>query len=583
MASDQPDNARLHDLKDLLLEPERQRIAALEKRLDDPMTRAGEISRSLPDAIALSVMQDSRLSRVMQPVIDDSLKVSVRKKPKVMADAIFPALGPGIRKAISAAIMGMIQSLNQVLNHSVSVQGLKWRFEALRTGRPFAEVVLLHTLVYQVEQIFLIHSDTGIVLAHVTAEGMMVQDPDLVSGMFTAIQDFVRDSFGQDDASGEDLDTLRMGSDRSVWVERGEHALLAAVIRGTPPMELRTFYREIVEEVHLKAGEALAGFDGDTQPFALFRETLVAGLRFKAKTVQQKISPLAWLIVAALVGAMAGLPPYWWYTTRQADQEWADRLARLRNQKGVVVAAVDKAEGIYHISGLKDPLAPDPLAVLPEEARADIRATWQPFYSLDPEFILRRSQQILVPPPGVDLSFEQGRLQARGEAAQAWIRGAALRAAAIPGIAEVDFSGVANRDAKALDQAVAELMAQRLYFENNSTDLSPGQEQNIHRIRGLLGEIHKGVGITGKKIQVTIMGHTDSSGSETYNLMLSRERAGKIQDLVFPKDQPYAFINTTGVGTKIILKEEADEEDRRFNRAVTFQVETEAAPQGDPP
>ena len=78
----------------------------------------------------------------------------------------------------------------------MSKQGLKWRFEALRTRKPFAEVILLHTLVYQVEQIFLIHKDTGLTLQHVVSKAELANDPDLVSGMLTAIKDFVQDSFG---------------------------------------------------------------------------------------------------------------------------------------------------------------------------------------------------------------------------------------------------------------------------------------------------------------------------------------------------------------------------------------------------
>jgi len=106
---------------------------------------------------------------------------------------------------------------------------LKWRLEAIRTKRSFAEVVLLHTLVYRVEEIFLIHTQSGILLQHVGAEANHGKDPDLVSGMLTAIQEFVKDSFNSQ--TGEMLDTLRMDGDHSVWIEQGPHAMLAAVIR----------------------------------------------------------------------------------------------------------------------------------------------------------------------------------------------------------------------------------------------------------------------------------------------------------------------------------------------------------------
>ena len=44
-----------------------------------------------------------------------------------LVDALFPVMGPAIRKAISEALSGMVQSMNRTLEHSISVQGLKWR------------------------------------------------------------------------------------------------------------------------------------------------------------------------------------------------------------------------------------------------------------------------------------------------------------------------------------------------------------------------------------------------------------------------------------------------------------------------
>ena len=148
----------LDTLRRILVGPETVRIRRLEERIEDGGIKAQELSRVLPDAIALCTVNDRKIARSLQPTIEASIRASVRKNPKVLADAIFPLMGPGIRKAISATLMGMIQSFNQLLNHSFSIQGLKWRMEALRTGKPYAEIVLLHTLLYQVEQVFLIHA-----------------------------------------------------------------------------------------------------------------------------------------------------------------------------------------------------------------------------------------------------------------------------------------------------------------------------------------------------------------------------------------------------------------------------------------
>ena len=128
---------------------------------------------------------------------------------------------------------GMVQSFNQTLEYSLSWKGLQWRWEAFRTGKSFAEVVLLHTLRFRVEQVFLIHKKRDSCLNHVVAEGISGQGEEVISGMLTAIQDFVRDSFGQ--SQDEGLESLRIG-DLTVWIEQGSGAILAGVIRGTPPI-----------------------------------------------------------------------------------------------------------------------------------------------------------------------------------------------------------------------------------------------------------------------------------------------------------------------------------------------------------
>ncbi len=559
----------LDTLKDLLLKPEENRIRHIEHRLDDPMTRAREISRTLPEAISLSVMDSSKLSRVIRPVIDDSLKSSVKKNPKAIADAIFPALGPGIRKAISSTILGMIQSLNQVLNHSFSLQGLKWRFEALRTGKPFGEVVLINTLMYQVEQIFLIHRESGIVLEHVVARDTMVQDPDLVSGMLTAIQDFVKDSFTTDGDSQE-LDTLRMGSDKSIWIEQGEHALIASVIRGTPPMDLRTRYREAIEEIHLKAGGSLSDFDGDPFPFAIFRDLLKQGLSSQEKPDVKRQSPLLWILALALAAATL-FTGFSFYKSRQA---WQEYLAQLEGRKGIILLSARKIKDRHQVHALKDPLVEN--LPLPPEAKGlfpiKTQFHWTPFYSLDQELVLERARKRLSPPPGIDMTLRGAKLTVKGRADGRWIQALHSSVLTIPGIDSYDDSLVINKEQGLLDDALIELASQRVYFKTNSISLVPDQENVLGRITGIVKKINSLSIKVKTPLQIVILGHTDSSGTEKRNLKLSRDRAEKIlQHLVLNGASP-SLIRISGVGTQSPLSQESSSDDRQMNRAVSFKI-----------
>ena len=81
---------------------------------------------------------------------------AVRDEPRIWAEALLPALLPAVRIAVSSALRGMVDTLNQVLEQSLSLRSWKWRVEAWRTGKTFAEVVLLRTLVYRVEQLLLV-------------------------------------------------------------------------------------------------------------------------------------------------------------------------------------------------------------------------------------------------------------------------------------------------------------------------------------------------------------------------------------------------------------------------------------------
>lgn len=708
------ENQSLDALKTLLLAPENDRIRTIEERLDDPMKRAGEISRSLPDAISMSVADSGKIAKVLHPVIDDSLKESVKNNPKALADAIFPALGPGIRKAISATIMGMIQSLNQVLNHSFSIQGIKWRFEAFKTRKPFAEVVLLNTLVFQVEQIFLIHKETGIVLEHVVAKDAFAQDPDLVSGMLTAIQDFVQDSFQTD--TGDELDTLRIGSSRSVWIEKGEHALVAAVIRGTPPMDLRTGFRELIDEIHLKAGAALSGFEGDPTPFAIFREPLKDRLVSREKQSEKKTSPLLWVLGALLVLLLAAGGVFL-YRNHQVHKAFENYLGRLEAVQGIMPAGFRKiSQGAYEIHGLKDPLveppppaatgrtqfrvgfkwqpfhslAPelvlaraaqtltppdtvrlaldgqtlaasgtagpdwrkrflslgpalpgvigvsadalttpdlaeqaltqqmfqayfsrleaqkglmpisfrqvgpnrfeikglkDPLAQVPDQTleeknRFEAALAWQPYYSLDPEFVLARANRLLTPPPGVTLGLSGARLTASGRAGQEWIDKFRTLSPAIPGISHISDKTVINTDREALDHSLAQLKTQRLFFRNNRTTLVGGQEEEINHIQEILDRITRLSDKTRAGLRILIRGHTDASGNEKLNQRLSQNRADAVFSLLTEKGIRPGLLTVTGVGFTMPLAEGDDQAARQTNRAVTFIPVLETQTQG---
>ncbi len=154
------------ELRSLIIGPEQRQLRTLQARLDDQGAHTRAVSRVLPQAILLR-KDDPQMTRALAPTVEEAITSSVRRNPRPLADALFPIFGPAIRKAIAASLSGMLESLNRTLEHSLSWRAIQWRITALRTGKSFAEVVLLNTLVYRVEQVFLIERSSGLLLQHV--------------------------------------------------------------------------------------------------------------------------------------------------------------------------------------------------------------------------------------------------------------------------------------------------------------------------------------------------------------------------------------------------------------------------------
>jgi OOP family OmpA-OmpF porin len=67
---------------------------------------------------------------------------------------------------------------------------------------------------------------------------------------------------------------------------------------------------------------------------------------------------------------------------------------------------------------------------------------------------------------------------------------------------------------------------------------------------------------------VLIEGHTDSIGSEEYNLILSRKRAGSVRDKLVADGIEQGRITTVGYGKKYPVVSNDTEANRALNRRV---------------
>lgn len=551
------------ELRALIVGPEQRQLRTLQTRLDDPATQARDVSRVLPTAMLLR-KDDPQMTRALAPTVEEAITASVRRNPRPLADALFPIFGPAIRKAIAASLSGMLESLNQTLEHSLSWRAVQWRLTALRTGRSFAEVVLLHTLLYRVEQVFLIARDSGLLLQHVKNSAVTGSDADMVSGMLTAIRDFARDSFSVAEHDG--LDAFRIG-DLSVWIEQGPHAIVAAVVRGTAPPELRVRLQEAVEHVHARMGDTLAEFSGDAEPFEAVRPTLEGLLEAQFKSEGRKTSPLLWILpLAFLVGALI-----WGWFSWSLQSRRNNYLEALRSQPGIVVVSAAEQNGTFVVNGLRDPLAVDPSSLLAASGLApeDVRGSWQLYQALDPRFVQLRARELLRAPAGVTLEFADGVLRATGSAPVEWIRESSRLAGFVPGVIRYDMGALLDGSVQALAD---EISRDLVLFARGSTAFEAGGDQvlsaQLERIRTLDALAQ----MSDRRYVIQVVGHADNDGTPEVNDFLSVSRANLVRTAIERLGLQRIAISAAGVGSREPLTRNASDADKRANRRVSLRI-----------
>ncbi|MBT8077761.1 MAG: OmpA family protein [Gammaproteobacteria bacterium] len=512
----------LDELKSLLFGAEKQVLDSIQERVQKPETRVVDVADVLPEAVRMSHRQGKELVRNLRDPVGQCIKESFHAEPQEYADALYPVMGPAIRKSITQTLRAFAQQINQTVEQSVSARGLKWRFEAWRAGVPFGEYVVQKTLLYRIEQAYLISRENGLLIEHVHHDASRIKDSDAVSAMFTAIQDFVKESFSPD-RTGR-LETADMG-DFTLWAVHGPHALLVCVIRGVPPRSVRTDLSAILERIHFRYGESLRVYSGDQASMGGVEDELRDCLELEELQVEeagQRRPPVA-LIVLAL--ALAATLAYFAWQRYELAGERARLLDGLNSAPGYFVAGVERDGRRFSVSGLRDPLAP-PLSEIALTAGIDparISADMRPFQSLEEQFRLQRAVESLAVPSTASVTVDGKVLRLSGTATREWLdRARSLTAVAIPDY-EFDDSALQLAEIAALHDDVSRLASADFYFVEDAR-FRESDVQRLTNHAATIRDIADRARRLGLALEIIVTGHTDGLGAQEFNERLAQRR-----------------------------------------------------------
>jgi len=388
--------------------------------------------------------------------------------------------------------------------------------------------------------------------------------------MLTAIRDFVRDSF---EAKEDDtLETLQVGG-LNVWIQESPDMVMAAVIRGEAPQRLRTSLRDTIESIHLELSSELASWNGDTPPFERARPYLEDCLvEVLADSKKGRVSLIPFILIAAIVLGALGT---WVGLNVKESRRWEKCQQTLNAEPGILVTSIDKRAGKHFISGLRDPLSKDPMAILKQLGISadEVEIEWRHYQALSPQFILRRARGLLRPPGKVSLSLESGTLYASGSAPHRWIMRARNTARMIAGVDDYQDGNLKDLDLMKLKTAKRRVESTVILFLIGTTDYVPEQSGTYDALYHNLAELYEMARLFERKVFIRIIGRTDKSGPESLNAELSQQRADRVlSELVHRGFGTAGELQAIGVGFSRPLREETTEADRQFNRSVSFEV-----------
>jgi hypothetical protein len=280
-----PADVRLQELRDILLREDEAYLTQTVQAVLAEAT-AGRVDASKEE-----------MAEALAPVLGQAIRHQIKESQSDIIDALYPIIGKAIQRAVAESMRSLAQRVDEGLRNAFSIKRVARRIRARVQGISESELLLREALPCQVQQVFLIHRASGLLLKHLSCDPAHDSDTDLIGSMLTAIRDFGQDTLGTE-REGE-LDQIQYGS-FSILVEPGPWAYLAVVIEGFEPEGFRHRMRAALSDIHRAYGTILEKYDGDASRLGRVEEHLRPMLVASADSAEARAAARTpWLAIGA--------------------------------------------------------------------------------------------------------------------------------------------------------------------------------------------------------------------------------------------------------------------------------------------
>ena len=301
-AIDPVESKGLAALREILLTQDRVQLEALQRELAAlrAQSESPEHLEALLDPMISDVLAErtrthpQEVAEAIRPAIMVGIRRQVEEEQDVLIRVLTPIIGQTIQRSVAEAIESLARRVDARMERMLDFRSIWWRWQARLRGVEDAELVLREALPWYPEHVFLIHNQTGLVIAQATS-GDILEDSDLIAALLTAIRDFSRESFQGE--PGDTLHQIQFG-ERQILLEEGVDAYVALVGEGVPPADIYQHIREILASIHKDHRTLVQDFKGDVGAESVLAPALTPLLR--SETPAPTKPPIAGVVVLLL-------------------------------------------------------------------------------------------------------------------------------------------------------------------------------------------------------------------------------------------------------------------------------------------
>lgn len=585
--SDQPDanlppDPQMQELRDLLLGKDGKHVK------NHVQTHARELVGSVVvEALNDRQKIDDSLNQVLLPTVEKAVQASISNHSEQFVGHLYPLVGRLVRKSVTAFLGEFLEKTNQLLENSLTPKGISWRIKAWHAGVNFSQYVASQTFAFRVEQVLLIHRETGILLNSVSNDEHKGADADMVSGMLTAINDFVADSFNNATNDSEQNLAVVETEDFALVIKGGPQLMLVAAVTGNIPQNISTKFQITNEQIHSLYNEEIAEFDGNTLIFEttepLLRSCLLSEL--KPEHDESKKYPILAFIFVFLIFVLGG-----YYGFKRYEQNvLLDLLLEINKEPGILVTNLNSAGfSGAELALLRDPQSQKVEAWLADNGVDISKVTlFEKYYlSLEPQMVKLRIEQVVKKYPELSFNWIDNIPRLQGKLRNAKRINLTSELMAIPGLTgianiiesvEVEELDTLDDDSPEILNALfeistAKIESTQIEFEQGKSDLT---EEAKRKLDALATYLSSAITLSKKldlNVGLIVMGASDSSGSKQFNQTLSRKRSQVAQQYLSSIGIDPGYLNAIGLGV-VEIKATGSSARRVIFNIVKFKTE----------